>query len=227
MAGIVLAALILIVMRSTGSRKRDFFTIRFVIEPIHGRSLFLAGYQLRGLDTKVQTAYAELDLETGVIVQEEYRAWKRMGQNAAKNNYSFKVEEDFLVIAPIGGLPVRHYILDLPARAFPRSGLLVSGFHGKRGHFMRIQGQYPGGVVVREPKRFHRGGGFSDGYFILSPEGTVGAEIALPANGAVINHKVLHLTRHGILIVAQKDGRGGSILKGISGRTGKTLFRVD
>ena len=225
--GALVALVILLVLQKSPAVSRDFFSIKSVIEPASGDFLFLGGYLLMSSKTKTQPAWARLNLKYGRLEREEKRPWKMHGVRLAKKNYTFRIEKDSLFIGPVGGVPVRHYILDLAAKAFPKAGLPVSRYHGKRGHFMRIQGQYPGGVVVREPRRFHRGGGFSDGYFIVSPEGSVGAEIALPANGSVVNHRVVHLTRKGVLVAAVKKKDGGSLLRGINCRTGEVLFEVE
>lgn len=166
-----------------------------------------------------QRGFFCLDVERGSLS----RVDRPPPGDKGKPAFSFRMERDHLVITPDGAEAVRHYINDLPARVSRTSGLPVSRYHGKRGHFMQILGTFPGGVLVREPKRLHLGGGYADAYFPVSPEGTVGAEVFLPTADGTGNHKVLFLTRHGMIIAAVEHGRA---LCGIDARTGETRFTV-
>ena len=222
----IVASVLLIVLRGSTSVSRDFFTINAVSEPVSGDVIFLSGYQLNQSGKSPKTVYAKLDLKQKRIIQEQNRPWNMTGVKLATKNYTFNVEKDVLLIGPKNGIPVRHYLVDLAAKAFPKAGLPVSRYHRQCKNSMQIYGQYAGGVVFREQKRLHRGGEYSDGYFIVSPQGTVSAEIALRSMiGTLSRHRVLHLTRKGILLVAVKT-KNGSRMKGIDCRTGDTLFTI-
>jgi hypothetical protein len=111
---------------------------------------------------------------------------------------------------------------NIPLKADPGSELKVSRYYGKKVQQMRIEGDFPGGVMMREPERLMPDAGvFADAWFPVTPQGVVGAELVSPF--PALENRVLYLSTTGIAVFTAHDTER-QILWFADGHTGKVLL---
>ena len=154
--------------------------VRFIGENDTGTAIALLEYsRVKGEESPV--------LYNGVFYLEE----KKFVQQPvdAGIDHAFIVRETEFVFSTRGDHLVFEFqgethevpVLHIPLRAAPGSEHRVARYYGRQPHHLQIVGEFPGGVMMRDPERLMLSRDrFADSWFPITPDGIVGAELVSP-----------------------------------------------